>query len=81
MPSVELFQAQSASYRDEVLPPSCHKIVAIEAGRTQCWGTFTGRDGLCIGMDRFGDSAPQKVLAEEFGFTPTQVADRILSWL
>jgi len=81
MPSIELFQAQSASYRDEVLPLSCHKIVAIEAGRTRCWGTLTGRDGLCIGMDRFGGSAPQKVLAEEFGFTPTQVADRIMSWL
>jgi len=81
MPSVELFQAQSASYRDEILPPNCHKIVAIEAGRTQCWGALIGRHGLCIGMDRFGDSAPQKVLAEEFGFTPTQVADRIMSWL
>ena len=81
MPSMELFQEQPASYRDQVLPRDCHKVAAIEAGRTQCWGALTGRDGLVIGMDHFGDSAPHQVLAEQFGFTPEQVADRIEAWL
>lgn len=51
MPSVELFEEQSSSYRDAVLPRSCHNIVTIEAGRTQCWGALAGRDGLCIGLE------------------------------
>jgi len=81
LPSLELFEQQPSSYRDEILPPGCHKLVAVEAGRTRCWRSLTGRDGLIIGMDHFGASAPQRALAERFGFTPQQVADRILSWL
>ena len=45
------------------------------------WQRFTGADGLTLGIDRFGASAPQKRLAEEWGFTPELVAERVAAWL
>ena len=77
MPSQELFLAQSEEYREEVLPSWCPCYVSIEAGSTYGWHRFIGADGLAIGLDHFGASAPYKVLAEKFGFTPQAVFDRI----
>ncbi len=77
MPSQELFMRQDKAYRDSVLPPSCRKRVSIEASSTFGWDRFTGLDGICIGIDHFGLSAPYKVLAEKFGFTPEKVVERI----
>lgn len=77
MPSQELFLAQSEDYREEVLPSWCGCRVSIEAGSTFGWHRFIGIDGLAIGLDRFGASAPYKVLAEKFGFTAAGVLDRI----
>jgi transketolase len=51
--------------------------VTIEAASTFGWEKFAGDNGLCIGLDHFGASAPYKVLAEKFGFTPQAVADKI----
>ncbi len=79
MPSVELFQAQDKAYRESVLPPSCRKKVTIEAGSTFGWKTFAGDEGLCIGMDHFGASAPYKVLADKFGFTPEKIVENVKS--
>lgn len=76
-PSFELFDLQDKSYRDSVLPPACDKLVAIEAGTSLCWHKYVGRDGLVIGIDRFGASAPYKDLAEHFGFTKEKVLQRI----
>jgi transketolase len=45
------------------------------------WWKLTGRDGLVIGIDRFGASGPEKALAEAFGFTPAKVAERLEGWL
>ncbi len=77
MPSQELFLAQSEEYREEILPSWCPCYVSIEAGSTYGWHRFIGADGLAIGLDHFGASAPYKVLAEKFGFTPQAVFDRI----
>jgi transketolase len=55
--------------------------LAIEAGRTDPWRAWIGEDGLAIGIDHFGASAPDKVLAQKFGFTVDAVTDRINAWL
>jgi hypothetical protein len=53
----------------------------VEAARGIEWWRVAGRDGLVLGIDRFGASAPEKALAEEYGFTPAKVADRLERWL
>lgn len=81
MPSMESFLDQPKEYRDRVLPPSCTKRVSIEAGCTTMWYRFIGLDGLAIGLDHFGASAPYKKLAQEFGFTPESVAEKVKAYL
>ncbi|MFQ3614869.1 MAG: transketolase C-terminal domain-containing protein, partial [Cyanobacteriota bacterium] len=73
MPCVELFEAQPQSYRDTVLPPSITKRISIEAGSTFGWHKFLGFEGVAIGLDRFGASAPGPVCMEKFGFTVENV--------
>ena len=75
MPSVELFLAQDARYRDEVLPPEVPARVAVEAGVTTGWERLVGHAGAVVGLDRFGASAPAPHLFAEFGFTAERVAD------
>jgi len=75
MPSWELFEAQDQAYRDDVLPPACTRRVAVEAGATMGWERYVGPQGVTIGLDRFGASAPYKVLAEKFGFTVEHVVE------
>ena len=77
MPSQELFLEQDWEYQESVIPNYATCFVSIEAGSTYGWERFIGRDGLAIGLDRFGASAPYKVLAEKFGFTPQGVLDAI----
>jgi transketolase len=77
MPSVALFEAQPQEYKDAVLPPSVRKRVAIEAGRPEGWHKYVGLDGLAIGLDHFGESAPAGKLAEKYGFTAPTVARKI----
>jgi transketolase len=75
MPCWELFAAQDAGYRDEVLPPSVTARVSIEAGITfgwQAWGAIAS-----IGVDRFGASAPSQRIYEELGLTASAVADAV----
>jgi transketolase len=80
MPCVERFFEQGADYRTSVLG-SGKPICSIEAGATLGWQRITGGDGLNIGIDHFGASAPAGRLAEEFGFTPNAVASAIREWL
>jgi transketolase len=80
VPCVERFHAQDASYRDAIVPPGA-RVATLEAGRTTAWRAAAGRDGLTLGMDRFGASAPGGVLADRFGFTVEAVAERIGAWL
>jgi transketolase len=72
-PSWELFEAQEAEYRQAVLPPSVRARLAVEAGAAQGWERWVGDGGAVIAMDRFGASAPAKVLLEQFGFTVENV--------
>jgi transketolase len=80
MPCVELFLDQDKSYRDQVVPPSA-RVITIEAGTTVGWERFAGKDGLMIGRDTYGASAPGELLAEKFGFTEATVIDRIRNWM
>jgi transketolase len=80
MPCAETFLEQDGSYRSDVLGSGI-PVVSIEAGVTAGWERFTGGNGLRIGIDRFGASAPAGDLAREFGFTPEAVAERISAWI
>jgi transketolase len=80
MPCREAFLAQDEAYRAEVLGNGI-PVASLEAGVTFGWSDIVGDDGLSIGIDRFGASAPAAVLAEEYGFTGAKVADRLRSWL
>jgi transketolase len=73
MPSFERFQRQSAAYQESVLPSSCRKRVAIEAGVSALWAQFTGLDGKVVGIDRFGISAPGGTVMKELGITAEAV--------
>jgi transketolase len=73
MPSWELFEAQSAEYRDAVLPPTVHARVSVEAGSPFGWERYVGLAGAIIGVDRFGASAPGSVVMAEYGFTVEHV--------
>ena len=80
LPSWELFDAQPQTYRDAVLPVDLPRV-AVEAGVTQGWHKYVGLNGVVVGLDRFGASAPYKVLMQEFGFTAENVAARTLELL
>lgn len=75
MPCVDLFLEQEKSYQSTVLGNGMR--VSIEAGSTHPWAQFTGLNGLNIGIDTFGASAPAPVLAEEFGLTAALVTEKI----
>jgi transketolase len=68
-PSWDLFEQQTRKYQRSVLPPSCKRRLAVEAGITMGWEKYLGFKGRMVGLDRFGASAPCKTLAEKFGFT------------
>ncbi|MBW1730693.1 MAG: transketolase [Deltaproteobacteria bacterium] len=78
MPSWELFDKQSEDYKEEVLPSSVWARIAIEAGSTYGWHKYVGQKGRIIGIDRFGASAPYKILYKEFGLTAEQIANEAL---
>jgi len=81
MPSVELFLQQPFDYQASVLGDEGTRLASLEAGSTIGWYRLVGRNGLAMGIDDFGASAPFEVLAEKFGFTPAAVSDRIEVWL
>jgi transketolase len=76
MPSWELFEAQPQSYRDEVLPPRVTARLAVELGVTQGWQRYVGDHGSVLGIDRFGASAPARVLLDNYGFTVDHIVAR-----
>ena len=73
MPSWELFERQDDAYRDSVLPPAILARVAVEEAARFGWERYAGQYGTIIGLDRFGLSAPMKVVAQHFGFEPAAV--------
>jgi transketolase len=76
MPCVERYLAQDESYRSSVVPTNSKKV-SIEAGITTGWERIVGGNGITIGLDHFGASAPAEVLAEKFGFTVGAVRARL----
>ena len=78
MPSMELFDAQPAAYKADILPAQALKV-SIEAGATLGWERYTGSDGIQIGLDRFGASAPAEALFDKFGFTVEAIVPKILN--
>ena len=73
----KLFDEQSEDYRQKVLGPQSAMRVSIEAGITTGWEHYTGLNGLNIGIDTFGESAPGNEVADHFGLIPEKVAERI----
>jgi len=79
MPSTTEFDKQDAAYRDSVLPGSVTKRVAVEAAVTDGWYKYVGINGKVVGINRFGESAPDKLLFKEFGFTVENVVKTVES--
>jgi transketolase len=79
LPAPQRFLEQDRAWRDTVLPPRSRRV-SIEAGITDYWQRLVGPDGLAIGIDRFGESAPYAQIQEFFGFTPEKVAERVAEW-
>jgi transketolase len=75
-PSWELFVQQDKAYQESVLPKSITKRLAVEAGISLGWDRWIGLEGRIIALDRYGASAPEKVLAKEFGFTVENVVQQ-----
>ncbi|MGH6659843.1 MAG: transketolase-like TK C-terminal-containing protein, partial [Sphingomicrobium sp.] len=80
MPCTQLFDAQDAAYREDILPDVSNRQilrVSVEAGATFGWERYTGLHGLRIGIDRFGVSSPAADAYEFFGLTPGKIAERV----
>ncbi len=81
LPSWEIFDSQSVEYRSSVLPPEVAARISIEAGIATGWEKYVGKEGIAIGVDRFGASAPGKVVMEKFGLTPQRMVEEALQLL
>jgi len=81
MPSTNLFDLQSKDYRDSVLPPGVRARIAIEAAASSGWYKYVGMDGIVIGINTFGESAPAKELFAYFGFTVDKLVEAVSSLL
>ncbi len=79
MPCVERFNRETPEYRDEVLPLTCRRRVAIEAGVPEIWYQYVGLDGKVVGLYRFGLSAPGAEVMKEFGIDAQHVIEAVES--
>ena len=79
MPCMDLFEEQSAEYRESVLPKAVRKRVAVEALGSFGWERYTGLDGAIVSMKGFGASGPAAELFEKFGFTVENVVNTVKS--
>ncbi len=80
-PSFAAFNRQPREYKEMILPPDVLNRVAVEAASPMSWYRWVGPYGLIIGLERFGVSAPAKVIAEHFGYTPQRITDRVMEYL
>jgi transketolase len=76
MPCMELFEAQSEEYREQVLPQASAARLAVEPGASMSWWKWVGSDGDVLGLDRFGASAPGTTVLEKLGFSSENIAAR-----
>ena len=81
MPCMDLFEEQSAEYKEAVLPKNVRARVAVEALIDYGWGKYVGLDGAIVSMTGFGASAPAATLFEKFGFTTENVVKAVKSVL
>jgi transketolase len=81
MPCMELFEAQSREYRDQVLPPAVRARLAVEPGASMSWWKWVGIDGDVLGLDRFGASAPGAIVLEKLGFSRENIVARATALL
>ncbi len=81
MPSWEIYDAQSQSYKDSVLPPSVEARVSVEAGVTTGWERYVGFRGTSVGINHFGASAPGETVLVKFGVNPENTANAALGLL
>ncbi|MFA0242431.1 MULTISPECIES: transketolase [Vibrio] len=81
MPATDIFDAQSAEYKEQVLPSHVTARVAIEAGIRDYWFKYVGLHGDIVGMTSFGESAPAEQLFEMFGFTVENIVEKSLAVL
>ena len=75
VPSTDIFDAQDAAYKEEILPNAVRRRVAIEMAATQSWYKYVGLDGSVIGIDKFGASAPAAKVMKEYGFTVEHIVE------
>jgi transketolase len=76
MPCMELFEAESPDYREQVLPREVTARLAVEPGATMSWWKWVGLDGEVLGLDRFGASAPGQTVLDKLGFSSANIAAR-----
>ena len=81
LPSWYRFELQTQEYRDRVLPPSITARIAIEAGVTSGWQKWVGAQGVIMGIDRFGASAPYQQIYQHLGLTPDHITAQALALL
>ena len=81
MPCWNLFDKQSAAYREKVFPKNIRKRLAVEAGSSVGWIKYTTDEGDVIGIDKFGESAPGEEIMKEYGFTVENVIKRVKALL
>lgn len=79
MMSMEIFENQSPEYRNSVLPEGFEKILAVEAAHPMSWYKYTGKNGLVMGIETFGESAPASDLFVRFGFTVENICGKVQS--
>lgn len=76
MPSWELFAKQDASYKEKVFPAKLRKRISVEAGSTLGWSKYVTEDGVAMGIDTFGESAPAETLFKHFGLTVEEIVKK-----
>ena len=80
VPSQEIFQKQSQGYKDKIMKETKY-VFSIEAGRTDCWKKYIGKDGLSFGIDDFGKSAPYEDIYNHFGLSVKNISSKIKNFL
>ena len=75
LPCFSRFERQSPEYKEQVLPKSCRKRISIEATVTSTWAPYVGLDGIALGIDRFGMSAPGNTVMTVLGMTAEHVVE------
>ena len=76
LPCIDLFEEQTQEYIDSVIPSAVKKRISVEAGTTYGWHRWVGSDGITLGIDTFGLSAPYEQVYDHFGLTPEKIANK-----